>query len=137
MESSPGGLSAPANPSFARRNKFAVAAVVAGLIALALALIPPLVIEPSPPSALDRLGDLLSDADSPDPAPQLRTFQIATVSLALASVVLAVIAGVRRENRRLIIASIALAATGALWQYIVIAVVAGILLLIVGLLVGG
>jgi len=117
------------------QNRFGTASVIAGFVALALAVLPEAVL--SPPLTASGILPLLKSAliGQKDPAliafeVRLHQFHVASLVFAIAGTALGVIGLVRRNNRILVLTALAVSAVALLWQYLVVGIVVGVVLLV-------
>jgi hypothetical protein len=125
----------PRPAGYVARNAVGVAAATCGLAGLVSAIVPPAWIDPPPWRLRDELVGLVVDVGRGRQDLQvaayhaaLRNWQRCAVALAVISVALAVLAGIQRQDRRLVISALGLAAAALLWPVLATALVVGIAL---------
>jgi hypothetical protein len=118
------------------KNALGWAALAAAIAGLAATVLPPVWIDPPAWSLRDELRGVLSRAarhrhelDSAAYQTALRTWERIAAGLALAGVVLAVIAGIRKQHRLLVVSALGLGAVALLWEYIAAAVFVAIVVM--------
>jgi ferric-dicitrate binding protein FerR (iron transport regulator) len=119
---------------FWRRHALGTLALVTGIAGLAAAVLPPVWIDPPPRSVEVKhlvLEVVLRRPAIPYAAYQaaLRDWQRVAAVLGLVAVVLGALAGIRRQHRGLVTFALGLGAAALLWQYIVVAVIAAIIVM--------
>ena len=129
----PSSHRSPAAQGFFRDNPFACAAFVVALAALALTILPTSILEP--PKAPTGVAGFLHwfstkrDAATLAFETRLRNFNSAGLSVGILAVALAVVGIVRRERRAMAVAALAIATVALVWQYVIIGIVVGVLVL--------
>ena len=142
MQDSPIGPSShylPAAQGIFRKNPFACVAFLVAMVALALAILPASILEP-PKAPTGLVGILHWFSSKPDAATiafetRLRYFNVAGLSVGILAVALAVVGIVRRERRAMAVAALAIATVALVWQYVIIGIVVGVLVLFLATIV--
>jgi hypothetical protein len=117
---------------FWRRHALGTLALVTGIAGLAAAVLPPVCIDPPARSVSRLLLEVAFDRPSAAYAAYeaaLRDWQRIAAVLGLVAVVLGALAGIRRQHRGLVAFALGLGAAALLWQYIVVAVIAAIIVM--------
>jgi hypothetical protein len=121
---------------FLARNVLGTIALASGIAGLVAAVLPPVWIDPPTRSAELKRALVQVALGRPDLQnaaydAALRNWQRAAAVLGLVAVVLAVIAGIRRQHRVLVMSALGLGAAALLWQYLLAALIVAIILMVI------
>lgn len=143
MEASPPTPAVTSQPSAGvlRQSPLACAAFGVGLVALGVAILPEVVLEPPAPTVGEGLRALWTGSKNPELEAYhatLRTCQAFALGSGIVTIALAIVAAVRREHKILAWSAVGLAAVAMLWQHLGAALVVVLVALFLSIiLVGG